>query len=376
MQTVNRRVAAVVRVPVNERDVLGGDFHKPSTGFNQSFRQQTPLAEPPRVVLLEALLRFERDIKGFAFLRTQQAVGVVESLEHGLLLVVGQVVPLRAAVVEFAEELVTALEAAGLHVSRGAHGLGGLVGVGQVHRAELAAEETGLGESLDLLVLADALQPLADVDEWRDHRVLRTEHLRHPRTNVRTRHRLRWDVTGVPVVLVSRMQDRSEVRLVVRSNQRASVHHTRDPFQSLADLDVVDGGVDSRERADDVFHRRANLERHVAFGVEGFRGRHAASHPDQDHRIGGGFRMLDLVLSRSERLGLASHQCGGRACRELLQEMTSSDGLVQFVVVREFQIRHQTLHGSRTALSIICLALALPTMVCFFASSRISRPTR
>ena len=60
---------------------------------------------------------------------------------------------------------------------------------------------------------------------------------------------------------------------------RGPIHDARDVFQSLRDANVVDDGGNGRERAQDAFRGNADLERDVAFGIEGFRTRHAARHP-------------------------------------------------------------------------------------------------
>src|SRR5256885_1191937 len=80
--------------------------------------------------------------------------------------------------------------------SRRADRGGGGVRERQVERAVLAAEKAGRGERLQLLRLADAFEALADVDERRDRRVLRAEHLGDPRAEVRRGHGLRRDVAG------------------------------------------------------------------------------------------------------------------------------------------------------------------------------------
>ena len=94
------------------------------------------------------------------------------------------------------------------------------VGIGEVERAVLAAEEAAGGERLQLLRLADAFEALADVDERRDGGVVRAADLRDPRAEVRAGDRLRRDVAGVPVVLVPRVQDVAQVGDDVRADQR------------------------------------------------------------------------------------------------------------------------------------------------------------
>ena len=64
-------------------------------------------------------------------------------------------------------------------------------------------------------------------------RVARPEHAGHPRPDVRRGDRLRRHVAGVPVVLMPRVQDVAQVRLHVRADQRAAVHHLGDVLQPL-----------------------------------------------------------------------------------------------------------------------------------------------
>ena len=68
------------------------------------------------------------------------------------------------------------------------------------------------------------------------------------------RNRQRRNVTRVPVILVSRMQDTPQVGLNCRTNQRAAIHDPGDVFQPLRDLDMVNGCIDRRKRAEDLFH--------------------------------------------------------------------------------------------------------------------------
>ena len=62
---------------------------------------------------------------------------------------------------------VAVVEAAGVMPFGGRTRLDGVVGEGQVERAELAAEEAGGVKRLQFLLLADPFEPLADVDERR-----------------------------------------------------------------------------------------------------------------------------------------------------------------------------------------------------------------
>ena len=61
-------------------------------------------------------------------------------------------------------------------------------------------------------------------------------------------------------------------------------------LQPLRELDVVDGRVDGRERAEHVARSARRRERRVALRIEGLGLRHAAGHPQHDDRVGGGLR--------------------------------------------------------------------------------------
>ena len=114
---------------------------------------------------------------------------------------------------------------------------------------------------------------------------------------------LRRHVAGVPVVLMARVEDEAEVGGLEGADQRAAVHDLGDAFQALRDFDVVDGGVDGGEGAEDAFGADAGLEGGVAFGVEGFGLRHAAGHPEDDDGVGCGGR--GSARRRSEEFGSA-----------------------------------------------------------------------
>ena len=148
------------------------------------------------------------------------------------------------------------------------------------------AEKTRGVKRLERADLARALDGLPDGDEGRDVRVPGTEGSRDDGADVRHRHRLRRDIAGVPVVLVPRVQDEAEIGGVERAYDRSAVDDAADLFQPLRELDVVDGGVDRRERAQHVLDVHARLERRIALRIERFRLRHAAGHPQNDDRVG------------------------------------------------------------------------------------------
>ena len=69
--------------------------------------------------------------------------------------------------------LLPALEAFARHPLRRADRGDGVGRVGQVERAVLGAEEAAGGERLQLLRLADAFEPLSDIDERRNRGMVR-----------------------------------------------------------------------------------------------------------------------------------------------------------------------------------------------------------
>ena len=328
MQSVHGVVAAFVGVPVEEGNILGGDLDETGTSLDQASCQQAAASEAAGVVLLLNLLGLEGDVEGLALLRTEEAVGVVEAAQHGLLLVVAHEIALRALIDELAEEAVAIGEARGVHALRRLHRCRGFFGEGQVHGAELAAEEAGGGEGFQFLALADAFEALADVDEGGHDRIARAEHLGHPRAKVRRGDGLRRDVAGVPMVLVAAVQDASEIGLNGAADQCGAIHDLRDVFETGADLKTVDGGVDGGEGAEHAADLEALLEGFVALRIKGVRRGHAARHPEQDAGIGLRGRMGDGLTSlRPNGARFAGHPCG-RACGgELLEEVAADDGL-------------------------------------------------
>jgi hypothetical protein len=130
-------------------------------------------------------------------------MSVLQAAEHRLLVVVTRKLAIRRVGHQPLEVLVAAREATWLHPLRRADGHGRLLGIRQVHGAELAAEETRGRKRLDLLVLTDAFEPLPDVHECRHHGIPGPEHAADPGTDVGAGDCLRRHVAGVPVVLVA-----------------------------------------------------------------------------------------------------------------------------------------------------------------------------
>ena len=145
-------------------------------------------------------------------------------------------------------------------------------------------------ERLEFLLLADAFEPLADVDERGNGGVARAEEFRNPRPHVRRRNGLRRHVPGVPMILMTRVENVAEIGHDVRADECAAVDHLRDVFETLGEFDVIDYGVDRGKRRENPLGGQADLERFIALGVEGLRRSHAARHPEKDDGVCGRLR--------------------------------------------------------------------------------------
>jgi hypothetical protein len=89
-----------------------------------------------------------------------------------------------------------------------------------------------------LLSLAD-VEPLSDADERRNNVVFWTQFVCNPCADVWHLHGLRRFITGVPVVLVTGVQDMSHVRRSIGSNHGAFIHHGPDFLQALREIQPV-----------------------------------------------------------------------------------------------------------------------------------------
>src|SRR5437588_528210 len=69
LQAFHGRVAVLVRVPVQERDILRGHLDEPRPGLGQAAGEEATEAEAAGVVLLEAVLRLSSEVEGIAVLR-------------------------------------------------------------------------------------------------------------------------------------------------------------------------------------------------------------------------------------------------------------------------------------------------------------------
>src|SRR5690606_10997889 len=105
-------------------------------------------------------------------------------------------------------------------------------GIGDQERPKLITEEARGMESFQLLGFTD-IKALADVDECGDYRILGSEFLGNPGSDVRGGEALRRFIACMPVVLMSRVKDMAEVCGNVRADDGAQVHHTSDRLKSL-----------------------------------------------------------------------------------------------------------------------------------------------
>ena len=312
---VDRLVAALVGVPVDEGDVFGRYLDIPGAILDEAPGEEAAAAEAAGVVLLDHLLRLEGNVEGGSLLGREEAVGVFQAPQHRLLVVVARELPSGVRGDELLEVLVAIGKPARLHPLRRPDGKRRFLGEGEIHRAELAPEEAGGGEGLDLFVLADPLEPLTDVDKCRHGGIARPEDACHPGADVGAGDRLRRDVAGVPVILMARVEDAAEIGLHMRADERATIEDTRNPFEPLADLHAVDRGGDRREGADAVGDREPLFKRLVLLRVEVVGGGHPAGHPENDDRVGGRGRMLDRRIGHQPRLrqGERGGGCGAEA---------------------------------------------------------------
>ena len=205
-------MAVLVRVPVDERDVLGRDFDVAGARLDETAREQAALAEPAGVVLVERLLRLEREVERLRRRGPQQAIGRVERLHDRLALERAAVLVDRFLREQPLEQLAPAREALVPELLRRPHGRRGVLRIDDEERTVIRAEEAGGVERFQRADLPGAFDRLADRDKRRHVRVLRTERARDDRTDVRHRLRLGRNVARVPVVLVTRVQDEAEVR--------------------------------------------------------------------------------------------------------------------------------------------------------------------
>src|SRR5436190_19361143 len=99
--------------------------------------------------------------------------------------------------------------------------------VGDQKRTVFTAQETGCMESFEFLAFTQ-IKPLPNINESRHGRILWTQCPRDDRANMRRGRCLRRCISSVPLVLMSRMQNETEITGRVRSDQGGAIHHLCD----------------------------------------------------------------------------------------------------------------------------------------------------
>ena len=246
---------------------------------------------------------------------------VVEGTEQRFLLVIAPELAHRTLREQLLVKLVPVFESGWAHSRRRTNRIGGLFRIRNVERTVFTPQEPRGRERLEFLAFAQ-VEALADVDERRHCLILRPQRARDDRADVRRRHGLRRRVTCVPLVLVPRMENEPKVARCVAANQRAAVHHAGDPFQTGGKLDVIDGRVNRRKRAEHFGRFHAALKRRVTFRVERLRVRHTAGQPEHNQRVGGRFDLF-LGFGREQGARITRGQRRQRSRAGRLHKITS-----------------------------------------------------
>ena len=131
---------------------------------------------------------------------------------------------------------------------------------------------------------------------------------------MRTGNGLRGNITCVPMILVPRMQDASQIRLNRRANQRGTVHHRGDLLKPLANLKTTHRRVDRGKSAQHIFDGEPHSKRLIVFRIERIRSGHAATHPDQDASVGRCPRVDGIEIHLSTKLARSGRRQSSRRC--------------------------------------------------------------
>ena len=113
------------------------------------------------------------------------------------------------------------------------------------------------------------VEPLANVDKGRHGGVAGPERPGNDRADVGRGDRLRGRVARVPLVLMARMLNETEIARSIGADQRGAVHHAGDVLQAGGELDTVHHRVDLREGAQYRPGFEARRKRSIALRIEG-----------------------------------------------------------------------------------------------------------
>ena len=268
--------------------------------------------------------RLERQVERLGGRHVHQAMCVFEGSQERLALIIAAVPHHGAFGQQLFVRLIPLAEAFLAHAGRRADAQHGLLRVGDAEGAVLAAQSAAGLEGLEFLRLAIAIVALADVDEGGQGGIPRPFGLGNPSAQVRSGHRLRRFITGVPMVLVPRVENLPHVAGHVRADQRAAVEDGSDLLEPLRNADIVDDRRDRRKRAQHLVGGEPLFKRRVAFRVERLGVGHAAGHPQDDEAVGRRrdfFVLAAVVVIGSEDAGPTggrrSEQGGTRRCQKL-----------------------------------------------------------
>ena len=121
------------------------------------------------------------------------------------------------------------------------------------------------------------------------------------------------------MVLMTGMQNRTEVGLNGGANQSSPIHYLGDIFKALRNFYTVHIRVDCRKSTEDLIDFQSLFKREVSFGVKSVGGRHSSGHPNQDTGVRFGFWMDDQIIS--PRLRSICGQSGGGGQSKLFNEI-------------------------------------------------------
>ena len=330
------RVSVLMRVPIQKGNILRRHFDETRPRFAKSPRKQTAQTKSPDHTLLvfgaeaiagrveahaglkgwkifsRALQRLKREIERLRRRRTEQAVRVVHRAQERIFLIAAAFASDRTSGEQFAVKFFPISKTAGAHSRRRPHRIRRLLRKSDVERTVLAPEKSRRRERLQLFAFTE-IETLADVNKRRHRRIERPERAGHPRADVRRRDRLRRHVARVPIKLVPRVQNKSEVRRLHAADQRPAIHHVREMFQPCRETHTIDVRRNRGKRAQNFIRVESGRVRRVALRIKGLRVRHPAAHPEHDHAIGGrrNFFQFPRGEERTRRTGREGRERSG-----------------------------------------------------------------
>ena len=154
-----------------------------------------------------------------------------------------------------------------------------LIRIWQQEGAKFTPKKTTGVESFQLFFLAHSLESLTNINKSRHRLISLPQHFGHPRPNMRCCHRLRRNVSGMPMILVPGMQNMPKVRLHRRANQRSFIHHLRNFLKAFREIDSTYRGWNRRKSATNIRHFKALSKRFVVLRIKSIRRCHASTHP-------------------------------------------------------------------------------------------------